>query len=159
LVARVVERLAGQVAGLVISAAGDAARFAPFGCDVVDDGVHRGKGPLAGVLAGLRWAAARGGGFVVSVPVDTPFVPGDLVARLGAAPAVAGYRDRVHHLVAVWPVTAVAALEAFLAGDGPYRVADFARGLGVRVVWFEGRDDPFMNINTPEDLAAARLRC
>ncbi|HQT83450.1 MAG: molybdenum cofactor guanylyltransferase [Acidiphilium sp. 37-64-53] len=160
LVAHVVERLAGQAEGLVISAAGDVSRFDLFGLPVVGDGAHRGKGPLAGLLAGLRWAAALGGDFVVSVPVDTPFVPLDLVARLGDGPAVAAYGGRVHHLVARWPVAAAGALEEFLCSDGPYRVSDFARGLGMRVVEFADRRDPFMNINTPEDLALAEgLRC
>ncbi|MCW8305706.1 molybdenum cofactor guanylyltransferase [Acidiphilium sp. PA] len=160
LVAHVVERLANQAGGLVISAAGDVSRFDGVGLPVVGDGVHRGKGPLAGVLAGLRWAAARGGDWVVSVPVDTPFVPLDLVARLGDGPAVAAHGGRVHHLVARWPVAAAGALEGFLCSDGPYRVSDFARGLGMRVVAFADGRDPFMNINTPDDLALAEgVRC
>ncbi|MGC9269183.1 molybdenum cofactor guanylyltransferase MobA [Acidiphilium sp.] len=155
LVAHVVDRLGGQVGALAVSVAGDGARFSGLGVAVVADGAHAGKGPLAGVLAGMRWAAALGGEAVVSVPVDTPFVPRDVVARLGAAPAVAAYGERLHHLVAVWPVVAADALAAFLRGDGPYRVSDFARGLGQRVVRFEAAGDPFVNINTPADLAAA----
>jgi molybdopterin-guanine dinucleotide biosynthesis protein A len=158
LITHVLDRLNAQVGAIAVSVAGDGARFDALGLAALADGAHAGKGPLAGVLAGLHWAAAGGGLSVVSVPVDTPFVPRDVVARLGIGPAAAGYRDRIHHLVAAWPVTAAAALEAFLAGNGPYRVSDFARSLGSRVVWFDGAADPFVNINTPDDLATARLR-
>lgn len=153
-----IETVSGQVDGCVVSAAGDISRFSRFGIPMVDDGRHRGKGPLAGVLAGMQRAAADGADSLLSLPVDTPFAPRDLVARLGAAPAVAAYRERKHHLVALWPVDSVDSLERFLDGPGPYRVGDFARGIGMREQAFEGDEDPFLNVNTPEDLAAALAR-
>ncbi len=112
--------VSGQVGAVALSAAGDASRFARFGIPVLEDGRHRGKGPLAGVLAGMRWAAAAGGETLLSLPVDTPFAPRDLVARLGAAPSVAASHGRTHHLVALWPVAAADALERFLDGKGLY---------------------------------------
>ena len=55
LLAHVIARLEPQVERLALSAKGDAARFARFGLPVLPDGP--GAGPLAGVLAALRWAA------------------------------------------------------------------------------------------------------
>jgi len=159
LLAHVIARLRDQTEAIAISAQGDAARFAAFGCAVIDDGRHRGKGPLAGLHEGLIWATAHGYDGLLSVPVDTPFIPADLVARLHPAPAVATSGARVHHLVALWPVDGSAErLDAFLDGHGPYRVAEFARTLGMRQIAFEAASDPFLNINTPEDLIRAEVR-
>jgi molybdopterin-guanine dinucleotide biosynthesis protein A len=152
-------RLAGQVERVAISANGDLSRFAGFGLPVVTDGDFAGKGPLAGVAKGLEWARGTGARELITVPVDTPFIPGDLVERLGAGPSVAAWRGRQHHLVAVWPVHGLAVLNAFLARPGAYKVRDALSLLGVRQVGFdEAEADPFLNINTAADLEAATGR-
>jgi molybdopterin-guanine dinucleotide biosynthesis protein A len=90
------------------------------------------------------------------VPGDTPFLPEDLVARLGAAPAWAATAGAVHPLVAVWPVDMRGALAAWLADGRSLRVRDFGGAIGMRTVEFADAGDPFLNINTPDDLARAR---
>ena len=65
---------------------------------------HAAKGPLAGLAAGLAWAEQIGADTLLTVPVDTPFAPTDLLARLSPAAAVACHDGRQHHLVAHWPV-------------------------------------------------------
>ena len=54
---RVIARLEPQCDGLILNANGDPARFAAFGLPVIPDGVADFPGPLAGILAGLDWAA------------------------------------------------------------------------------------------------------
>ena len=61
LLSHVIDRLAPQVAGLALNANGDPARFADLHLPVVADSIEGYAGPLAGVLAGLDWAAAQGG--------------------------------------------------------------------------------------------------
>ncbi len=159
LIDHVLGRLAGQVGTVAISANGDLSRFAGFGLPVVADSDLAGKGPLAGVAKGLEWARAVGAPALLSVPVDTPFFPEDLAGRLGAPPSVALWRGRQHHLVAVWPVDGLAALLAFLARPGAYKVRDALALLGARQVAFdEAAHDPFLNINMAADLDAARAR-
>ncbi|MGI3209508.1 molybdenum cofactor guanylyltransferase MobA [Roseovarius tibetensis] len=172
----VIARLAPQVGALALNANGDAARFAGLGLPVLPDSVEGFAGPLAGVLAGLDWAAGEGAKTIVTVAGDTPFFPRDLVARLqGAAAGMthplvlaatprgsedtksmsAGGKVR-HPTFGLWPVSLRDDLRAALEG-------------GVRkvVVWTEqhaGRDavfddeDAFFNVNTPEDLERARRR-
>src|SRR5215472_41534 len=84
---RVLGCIAPQCARVIINANGDPARFADTGLTVVADEVPDFAGPLAGILAGLDWAAANVSGIcdIVSVPGDCPFLPPDLVARLAAA--------------------------------------------------------------------------
>jgi molybdopterin-guanine dinucleotide biosynthesis protein A len=159
LVARLLERLAPQVDTIAISANGDPSRFAPWPQPVLGDSPdHAGKGPLAGLAAGLAWAEQIGAATLLTVPVDTPFAPLNLVAALSPAAAVACHGGRQHHLVAHWPVTVRPALERFLSAPGAHRVRDALALCAARPVAFPGPIDPFLNINTPEDLAAARAR-
>ena len=85
ILARVIARLEPQCECLAINANGDPERFASFGLPVIADGVKGHPGPLAGILAGLDWAAANRpkAAWVLSAPGDCPFLPRDLVARLG----------------------------------------------------------------------------
>ncbi|MDE8348588.1 MAG: molybdenum cofactor guanylyltransferase [Acidocella sp.] len=154
LISHLLARLAPQVEHIAISANGDATRFAAFGLPVLPD-LHCGKGPLAGVAAGLAWAADMGATSLLTMPVDTPFIPHNLALRLAPAPAVGCYQGRQHHLAALWPVDCRPMLERFLGPAGQYKVRDFLKLLRARQVSFNAPHDPFLNINTPEDLAAA----
>lgn len=153
-----ITRLAPQLGPLAISANGAPERFARWGLPVLRDG-FMGEGPLAGLMAGLGWAVAEGAGALVTLAVDTPFVPADLVARLAAqgleAPVVAASGGRRHPTVALWPVTeAPRVAEAFAAGER--RLGAVLSG--ARSVDFSAAPDPFYNINTPDDLARAEAR-
>lgn len=165
LLAHVIERIAPQVSAIVLNANGDPARFDSFGLPVVADSVSEFPGPLAGVLAGLDWAAARGEEAVVSVAADTPFFPTDLVARLQAEARLSGlalagtpdpHRGHVRHpTFGLWPVALRDDLRAALEG-GLRKVVLWTDAHAAGLAMFEaGEVDPFFNINTPEDLAAA----
>jgi molybdopterin-guanine dinucleotide biosynthesis protein A len=144
---------------VAISANGDPTRFSDFGAPMLADGPFAGQGPLAGLLAGLDWAATLGVETLLTVPGDTPFVPVGLAAALAPAPACAASGRHVHHLVALWPVACGAALRTWLSVPGPRSIAGFATSIGVRKVDFPVRaGDPFFNVNTPEELAAACRR-
>lgn len=164
LLAHILERLAPQVARVVLNANGDPRRFAAFGLPVVADTVAGLPGPLAGLLAGLEWAAAAAPElrWLASVPGDGPFLPPDLVSRLRAAAdaaggaAIAASRGRGNPVVGLWPVAGAAALRRALLEEGLRRVEDWARRQGaVTVEWPPGPPDPLFNVNSPEDLAEA----
>jgi molybdenum cofactor guanylyltransferase len=158
LIAHVLDRLEPQVERVLISANGDPARFAGFGCDVLPDVAS--LGPLSGVLAALLGADRLGATHVVSTPVDTPFLPGDLVPQLllaaEAAPAglaLATAPDGDHPATALWPVGLAPALAAYLAA-GEARVTRFTdANHAARAQFPDAR--AFLNLNRPEDLAAA----
>lgn len=159
LVDHVLARVAPQVAELALSANGDAARFARLRLPVLADAAR--LGPLSGVLAGLRWAAAAGADAVVTAPVDAPFLPCDLVPRLHMAAegsaqglAVAASGGRLHPTFGLWPVALLAPLAAFLDSGAKPKVMDFALAHGAATADFPD-DGAFANLNTPEDLARA----
>lgn len=164
LLERVVERLGPQCgAGLALSANGDPARFAGFPGSVLPDTVPGLPGPLAGLLAGLDFAAAQRPevSHVLTVPGDAPFLPADLAMRLGSAMegspiALAASGGREHYTVALWPVGLRGDLRRALVERDERRVGAFIARHGATVVeWLVERVDPFLNVNTPEDLAAA----
>lgn len=159
LLGHVIGRVAGQVDRIAISANGDPVRLSAFGLPVLADPVAGYPGPLAGVLAGLLWARASGLAELLVVPTDTPFLPPDLLSRLragrgGAALACAASQGRVHPVVSLWRVAMAEALGAALAG-GERRVMGWMERQGLAVVGFAELPDPFANLNTPEELAAA----
>ena len=161
----ILDRLGPAHGPFAISANGDPARYAAFGCPVLPDlPQFRGRGPLAGVLAGLAWAHALGAASLLTVPGDAPFLPPDLARRLAPAPALAESGGKRHPPAALWPLAARAALEAHLAALDPDRrgawsVLAFAERIGARVVSFPVEPaDPFLDIDTPADLARAELR-
>lgn len=161
LLARVAERLGAQCgAGLALSANGDPARFGAFLGPILPDTLPDQPGPLAGILAGLEHAAAQGVKEVVSVSGDAPFLPEDLVARLVAVRpeggiALAASSERRHYTIALWPAALRDDLRAYLE-RGERRVGGFiARHPAEAASWPIAPLDPFLNINTPEDLAAA----
>lgn len=162
LVAHVLDRLAPQVHRVAVSFNGEPAALAYLGLPLLPDARDDRRGPLAGVLAGLDWAAGIGAGWLATVPVDTPFVPLDLVARLaeaampGGGPVLAASDSGLHPAAALWPVRLREPLRLALE-LGQRRVAAWATEQGGVTVTFaaEAGADPFVNLNTPADLAAA----
>lgn len=160
----VITRLKGQCSGIAISANGDAQRFSAWDYPVLADTIHD-VGPLAGLLSGLEWAEAAGFDMLLSVPVDTPGIPVNLAKTLLPAPSYATYGRQQHSLVALWPVCAARALlAAQLTGmteqnrKQKTRVCTLAQALDAQPVDFMplSSSDPFLNINTPEDLRAVQ---
>ncbi|HYZ61267.1 MAG TPA: NTP transferase domain-containing protein [Acetobacteraceae bacterium] len=147
------------VEDVAISANGDPARFAAFGCPVLPDGPFAGQGPLAGLLAGLDWAAGLGAEALLTAPGDTPFLPHGLAQVLQPVPSSAASNGRRHHLVATWPVACRGQLRARLASSGPRNVELFAADIGMRYHDFGVQaPDPFANVNTQAELEQARQR-
>jgi len=165
MLAHAIERLTPQCRALVLNANGDPTRFARFALPVIADDCLDFSGPLAGLLAGLDYSARNlpDIAHVVSLPVDTPFAPHDLVARLhqarrasGAEIAVARSGAHDHHLAALWPVTIARALRDALRGEDLRKVGSFAARFRLaHAEWPIAPLDPFFNVNTPDDLARA----
>jgi molybdopterin-guanine dinucleotide biosynthesis protein A len=162
---RVLARLGPQCAAVILNANGDPARFADAGLAVVPDSVPDFAGPLAGILAGLDWAAAHRPEIadVASVPGDCPFLPPDLVARLSAARAAAGVPlacarsgEWRHPVVGLWPVRLREDLRHALVEEDLRKIEIWTGRHGVAVAdWPAAPVDPFFNVNTPQDAAAA----
>lgn len=159
ILSRVMARLAPQVAGIALNANGDPDRFAAAGLPVIADSVAEYPGPLAGVLAGMDWAAGQSASHIVTVAADGPFLPRDLVARLqavGADLAIAASPSGRQPTFGLWPVALREDLRGALA-SGLRKVVQWTDRHGGATVDFPD-DAAFFNVNTPDDLAeAARM--
>ena len=162
-------RVRPQVHRIVIIANDDLERFSGYCLPVVPDTVEGHAGPLAGLYTALEWTVSETpeAKYLLTVPVDTPFLPLDLVSRLFEAlkenktsSAVASSGEKLHPVVGLWDAGLIGEVSDALqsgtramnkfAEDQKSAVADFPLfGNG------DVRIDPFFNINTPEELERA----
>jgi molybdopterin-guanine dinucleotide biosynthesis protein A len=158
---RVIETMTPQCDGIILNANGDPSRFVRFGLPVVPDDIPDFAGPLAGILAGLDWAAAHRPdiAWMASVPGDCPFLPKDLVGKLHAARAAAGTPlacaksgDWRHPVAGLWPVALRADLRQALVDEDLHKIEVWTARHGIAIAeWLDQPVDPFFNVNTPED--------
>jgi molybdenum cofactor guanylyltransferase len=162
---RVLTRLKPYCSPIILNANADPARFSRYGLAVVADSVPDFAGPLAGILAGLDWAAKHAPKieWLASVPGDCPFLPKDLVPRLHAARiaekkplACARSGEWRHPVVGLWAVALRDDLRRGLTVEGLHKIEAWTGRHGVALAaWPDQPVDPFFNVNTPEDLAKA----
>jgi molybdopterin-guanine dinucleotide biosynthesis protein A len=161
MVEHVLERLSPQVDEILINANRNAEAYARFGHRVIADEIEGFAGPLAGFERGLAHAT---GDLVATVPCDSPFLPGDLVARLrdamqraGAQIAVAKTGDQVHPVFCLMQRGVHGSLREFLA-SGQRKIDRWYPQLGATIVGFDDEAGAFVNINTRDELAGLEPR-
>lgn len=167
LLRRAIDRLGPQVRHLAINTNNASPLHLALGLPLVADTFPGHAGPLAGILAALRYAQSIDGAtHVATAAVDVPFFPHDLVSRLSrnlAAPsqvALAASAGRLHPTFGIWPIATADALETWLRATSNRSIRAWAARCAARTVDFPlaGSADPFFNINTRDDLAeAARM--
>lgn len=147
LVALALERLRGEAATVWISANRQLARYAALGVPVLAEGAPGAGGPLGGIARGLAASRAE---WMLSIPVDAPGFPADLLPRLLEAArrhgqaCVAEDAEREQPLFAIYPcVLAARAAAAVRAGE--LAVWRFLRAVEARPVRFDAGS--FSNLN------------
>jgi molybdopterin-guanine dinucleotide biosynthesis protein A len=161
LIERVMAQLSPQVDRLAI-AVGDRTMREFAHLPQLHDAVPGSAGPLAGLLAGLEWAAMNNHEYVLSAPCDAPFLPADLASRLleaaeGRDAAVASSGGRTHYVVGLWPVGLARALREQIVDHERREAGAWVSSLRTGIaVWPSDAFDPFHNINRPQDVETAR---
>jgi molybdopterin-guanine dinucleotide biosynthesis protein A len=158
-----VQALRPRCAVLAVSLRPDAPSRAlaeAHGLAILADAPGDAPGPLAGVLAGLEWAARLGAARLAVRPVDTPFLPPDLLDRLeaalGDAPAAyATTAEGPEPLCSLWTPAALELLAAAMANGRHPPAHGFLEDIGA-ATWAAPDARAFANINRPADLAGAR---
>ena len=155
LVEHAFERLAPQVAGVIINANQNLSAYRELGVRVVSDAIEGYAGPLAGLHAGLSVSKRP---YLATVPCDSPFLPADLVSRLfskldeaGAEVAVAKTGDQAHPVFCLVRRGVLEHLADYLKGGGR-KIDDWYSTLFVVEVNFDDQAGAFSNINTLEEL-------
>ena len=165
LLAHVLGQMQPQTAITIINANGDPERFSQWGLPVVADTVEDFPGPLAGVLAAMEWNRKHQpqNRWIISVPVDSPFVPGDLVTRLlvsveqnRADMACAKSNNRHHPVIGLWPVALADNLRQSITCESIRKVDLWTSRFNLVHTEFDTTNgDPFFNINRPQDVEQA----
>ncbi len=171
MLAWVIERMQTQVDSLAINANGSPARFSLFNRPVIPDPYPGQLGPLAGILAGMRWASEKSPDYthIATCPTDAPFIPLDLVKKLnlkcrsdGSNIVLASSNGRTHPVFGLWPVKLKDDLDEAVR-SGTRKIMDWAEKHPTQIVEFKSVKigthdmDPFFNTNTPENMGEARL--
>lgn len=168
MIAHVLDRIPSSVSPVVVGA-NDPEAFAGLGLPIVPDRFGGFLGPLAALDAAAAWLRERGDPttHLLCLPADTPFLPSNIAARLTAAagdrPRLGRFGDRLHPTVALWPMPLLDTLSRHLAASESLSVLRFAGRSGFEPVDFAGSPEapgvePFFNVNTPDDLRAARAK-
>jgi len=166
LVSHVAEKLALQTPQIILNVNGDANRFSNLGLPTQEDTVEGYAGPLAGVLAGMRWAQQNTNvSHIITAAADTPFFPKTYVAEMcktakqnNADIALASSNGRRHPVFGLWPVKHADELEHFLIIEENRKVMLFVERYSNCIVNFNNYKndiDPFFNVNTPDDMIMA----
>lgn len=163
----VIERVAPQVGALALSVESASPALSRFGLPQLADPMPGHRGPLGGLLAGLRYFAPTAR-WLLLVPCDAPFLPRDLADRLaicadaaGAPAAVAEFGGELQPTFSLWsldvlPRLAEAAEGRREGGFKPFlRHVNAARCEWPAAVGEAGSPRPFFNVNEPADLERA----
>lgn len=159
LIAHIIERLQPQCAKLAINCQIQQDGYAAFGLPLLHDSLPGRLGPLAGLLTAMEQAETE---FVLTVPCDTPFLPIDLVSRMlaalqqsGAALCSVSDGERMHPVFMLARREGHPALRQYLL-SGQRKVHHWFCSQSHCLCDFSDQPEAFFNINTPEQLHAAK---
>jgi len=160
LIRHAVDAWQGRVAEVLISGR-DGADYTDLGLPVILDTFPSSEGPLAGIARALEHAACP---YIMTVPCDAPGLHAEIcppllraLCRSDADVAVAHDGCRIQPLIALYRRDASESLQHYLA-TGRRSVQAWHRELRHVIVRGSADMEPFANINTREDLAAAEAR-
>ncbi|MDG0969393.1 MAG: molybdenum cofactor guanylyltransferase [Porticoccaceae bacterium] len=159
LLSRISHRIAPQADRLLIN--GDPRFLVNSQYPVIEDRTDPFSGPLAGLYSALVDPLALESDYILVVPCDSPFVPIDLVHSLLTAMgdadiACARYKGIPQPTFSLWHrrQTDLITKALLSRGDGGFKPL-MAELDTVYVDWGESSVNPFLNINTPDDMQLA----
>ncbi len=161
LLQHVLERLSPQVSTILISTNRHSQQYQASGHPVISDDLEGFLGPLAGMHAALQGCNCD---WLLTVPVDCPFIPEDLVQRLAQA-VITTRRPLavVHDGIHLQPTFCLlhqslrTSLQSYLQHGGR-KTGEWLRQQDPALADYTDYPDAFININTAQDLKLAEER-
>ena len=161
----VLEKFESQVSSLAINTR-DKKNFYDYSYPIIEDTIveQGGAGPLAGISSAIKWAkkSNKAMSHVVTVPVDTPLLPNDLVHRMSLELEInkpdiifSSSNNNIYPVVSMWSLKIDSYLDQALH-QGVRKIDSFTSSYNVSILdWSFNDIDPFFNINSPEDVVLA----
>lgn len=154
-----IDRAQPQVHQLIISANGNLSRFNTYNFEVITDGPHHQLGPLAGIISAMSWIKANELDYkwIMSFASDTPNFPIDCVNRLrdfvegnNLEAATCSSAEDKHYAFTLWSIKTLPQLITSIS-NGQRALHSCLSSLRHDFVAFEDINQPFFNVNTPQD--------
>ena len=158
-----IKKATQQTKYIVLNSNRDPSIFKNYSIKVIKDNISNHPGPLAGVLTGIEWFYKNNKKikWVVSVPVDSPFFPNNIIKKLYETVVkskkligVSSSNGRNHPVFSIWHISLMQPLQEAL-NNNIRKIDLFTKSYNPATVDFSSSVDPFFNINTPEDLKNA----
>ena len=161
IISSLIARFGDKCDYLLMNANGDLARFAHYEIDIIQDKLEGYQGPLAGIYSCLEHVRRTQPfiEYLISLPIDAPFVPAslidDLLAAKEKAPLISVQsHGRTHPVIGLWPVHMVEDLQKALLIEGLRKIDAVTEPLGCYYLTYDEVPDPFVNLNRLADLQA-----
>jgi len=132
----------------------------------VEDCIKGQLGPLVGILTAMKWAKQnlKECSWIATFPCDTPFFPETIIQKFiekskkkDSLLLCASSHGRKHNIFGLWSIELYEKLEDDLINNNIRKVQDWIEKNKITNVEFNFEEyDPFFNINTLDDLEAAK---
>ena len=133
--------------------------------EVIPDLIKGNLGPLIGILTAMKWAKKSNSNYkwIATFPSDTPFFDISIIEKYekkiiedDSLLYFVTSSEKRHNIFGLWSIDLLDVLEEDLLKNNFRKVEDWANKIGVKTIniKFE-KFDPFLNINTKEDLSKA----
>ena len=123
-------------------------------------------GPLAGVLSSMKWVVENQKQYkwIATFPSDTPFFENSIVEEYkkkvrknDSSLYFVKSNNKRHNIFGLWSIDLLETLENDLIKNNFRKVETWANKIGVKTITIKVKKfDPFLNINTREDLEEAK---
>ena len=161
LLEHVIDRLNPQVASILLN--GVRSSFDNFPYPVVEDKLDNFQGPLTGLYSAFESGKLTSADYVMMVACDGPFFPENLVSKLyceinkdESDVACVRYQGVAQPMFSLWHKRTAAIVRKTLLIDKNGGFKPLIGSLrSVYLDWPELSVNPFLNVNTPEDLKFA----
>lgn len=156
LIQHVINRIQPQVSSIIISANRNLKIYSDLGFPVYEDDTNDYAGPLAGILKALEHCQNE---WLLTIPVDSPFIPHDLAQRLSEKIQnnkiiMLHDGERLQPTFALIHKSLETSLKAFLQ-KGERKTRVWMQQQPHSIVDFSDNANAFININTENELKLA----
>ena len=132
---------------------------------IIPDCINGNLGPLVGVLSAMEWIKKNNMPYdwIATFPSDTPFFDVSIIEsykkKICSGNSLLYFiksNEKRHNIFGLWSIKLVETLENDLVNNNFRKVENWANKIGVETLNFKfDKFDPFLNINTKEDLIKA----